>query len=390
MLIWSGNSPAKVNPFHLIANPDITSPGPPLPAQIQAFATAHRSSMTSETEMVQQYNATTFSADDTPLHITKVTKDTIHVVSAQQMQAGQNGGPKRIIQKVGRAFRKPNGEYVETAQVVEGRTVGHEPLHQGAPPRPPVSEGELPEMNSEEDMPRSSLTIEESVEDSEAHSETRRTSIYTSNLTTEPSDLGISPVRPFAQQVPRRSSWNSATSRTGSLAVVRKAKEKEASERERKESKDLPLLPDAADAQRPDAGGLAPPPRVTRRTTNPTPPSPTIAKRSPLVHSQSTFPTVSIPGQHQTTVPGVEGAALDSDILAHSEQIRRERLERRQKKANAENPLEAAAVSPMAPGKPERKGTEDAKVLVGNLIGEDHVNYVLMYNMLTGIRIGVS
>ncbi|WAQ81851.1 hypothetical protein PtA15_2A164 [Puccinia triticina] len=29
-------------------------------------------------------------------------------------------------------------------------------------------------------------------------------------------------------------------------------------------------------------------------------------------------------------------------------------------------------------------------VLVGNLIGEGHVNYVLMYNMLTGIRIGVS
>ena len=33
---------------------------------------------------------------------------------------------------------------------------------------------------------------------------------------------------------------------------------------------------------------------------------------------------------------------------------------------------------------------EEPKVLVGNLIGEDHVNYVLMYNMLTGIRIGVS
>lgn len=28
-------------------------------------------------------------------------------------------------------------------------------------------------------------------------------------------------------------------------------------------------------------------------------------------------------------------------------------------------------------------------VLVGNLIGQDHANYVLMYNMLTGIRIGV-
>jgi hypothetical protein len=27
---------------------------------------------------------------------------------------------------------------------------------------------------------------------------------------------------------------------------------------------------------------------------------------------------------------------------------------------------------------------------MGNLIGEDHVNYILMYNMLTGIHIGVS
>lgn len=30
------------------------------------------------------------------------------------------------------------------------------------------------------------------------------------------------------------------------------------------------------------------------------------------------------------------------------------------------------------------------RVLVGNLIGEGHVNYILMYNMLTGIRIAVS
>lgn len=39
-------------------------------------------------------------------------------------------------------------------------------------------------------------------------------------------------------------------------------------------------------------------------------------------------------------------------------------------------------------------GREDDRaavgVLVGNLIGQDHANYVLMYNMLTGIRIGVS
>lgn len=34
-------------------------------------------------------------------------------------------------------------------------------------------------------------------------------------------------------------------------------------------------------------------------------------------------------------------------------------------------------------------GAGAAGVLVGNLIGQDHANYVLMYNMLTGIRIGV-
>ena len=37
-----------------------------------------------------------------------------------------------------------------------------------------------------------------------------------------------------------------------------------------------------------------------------------------------------------------------------------------------------------------RAFSKDDKPLVGNLIGEGHVNYVLMYNMLTGIRIAVS
>ena len=43
-----------------------------------------------------------------------------------------------------------------------------------------------------------------------------------------------------------------------------------------------------------------------------------------------------------------------------------------------------------AEAKLTRKEEKQDVVLVGNLIGEDHVNYVLMYNMLTGIRIGVS
>ncbi|KAI0063903.1 SAICAR synthase-like protein [Artomyces pyxidatus] len=63
---------------------------------------------------------------------------------------------------------------------------------------------------------------------------------------------------------------------------------------------------------------------------------------------------------------------LASDIQLQAEQIRRERLSKR---AKAQQELDTSG---------------EARVLVGNLIGEDHVNYVLMYNMLTGIRIAVS
>ncbi|KAJ3997878.1 SAICAR synthase-like protein [Lentinula boryana] len=74
---------------------------------------------------------------------------------------------------------------------------------------------------------------------------------------------------------------------------------------------------------------------------------------------------------------------VEDDIQAHAEKIRRERQEKRAKQAEAE-----AALTREATLGGSRKGENFP--LVGNLIGEDHVNYVLMYNMLTGIRIGVS
>lgn len=40
--------------------------------------------------------------------------------------------------------------------------------------------------------------------------------------------------------------------------------------------------------------------------------------------------------------------------------------------------------------KKQRVLTDDDKVLVGNKVGEGHVNYVIAYNMLTGIRVAVS
>ncbi|KAJ7178740.1 SAICAR synthase-like protein [Mycena crocata] len=79
---------------------------------------------------------------------------------------------------------------------------------------------------------------------------------------------------------------------------------------------------------------------------------------------------------------------LASDIQLHADQIRRERMSKR---AKQQQEAEAALTrNERAP--PTRHGSngKDDVVLVGNLIGEDHVNYVLMYNMLTGIRIGVS
>ncbi|KAG5641740.1 hypothetical protein DXG03_004312, partial [Asterophora parasitica] len=79
--------------------------------------------------------------------------------------------------------------------------------------------------------------------------------------------------------------------------------------------------------------------------------------------------------------PTTSVGELEEDIQLHADNIRRERLSKRAKMQQAAE-AEAALT---------RKDSKDSHiVVVGNLIGEGHVNYVLMYNMLTGIRIGVS
>ncbi|KAH9924066.1 uncharacterized protein B0H18DRAFT_955645 [Fomitopsis serialis] len=87
-------------------------------------------------------------------------------------------------------------------------------------------------------------------------------------------------------------------------------------------------------------------------------------------------------------VAAAEG--LESEMQQQAAQIRRERQSKRQ--------AEKAKAQPQAEGMLTRtmsivRGTTsrgDEAPLVGNLIGEEHVNYVLMYNMLTGIRTSVS
>ena len=84
---------------------------------------------------------------------------------------------------------------------------------------------------------------------------------------------------------------------------------------------------------------------------------------------------------YDDTTLGEGSNELANDIELHAERIRQERISKR---AKQQQEAEAALTRGHAP-----TTTAPDLPLVGNLIGEDHVNYVLMYNMLTGIRIGV-
>lgn len=112
-------------------------------------------------------------------------------------------------------------------------------------------------------------------------------------------------------------------------------------------------------------GHLQPPAPITHPTHRPT--------------RRNTTGSVPRPSTSSFARGGVddgEERELESDIQMQAEAIRRERYSKKAKAREAE-----AA---------QMEGGNENQVLVGNLIGEDHVNYVLMYNMLTGIRIAVS
>lgn len=111
----------------------------------------------------------------------------------------------------------------------------------------------------------------------------------------------------------------------------------------------------------------------------------TTGSAQPFVHRPSRSVNSNIGGPSLHGGLDAAGAApLDSDILKEAEQIRKER---HTKRAKAQQEAEEMMTSAHATAQAVQA---EAKVLVGNLIGEDHVNYILMYNMLTGIRIGVS
>lgn len=81
------------------------------------------------------------------------------------------------------------------------------------------------------------------------------------------------------------------------------------------------------------------------------------------------------------------GDDFEDEMARKADVMRRERRDRREAEKDDGGHSKDK-------GKRRVSGTgsegEKEKVLVGNLIGEGHENYVMMYNMLTGIRIGVS
>lgn len=118
---------------------------------------------------------------------------------------------------------------------------------------------------------------------------------------------------------------------------------------------------------------------------------------------------VSSPSRAQGAPVRTGDAGFDEAIAKQYDQIRRERETKKMRELQSGAGESEQQAAQQAQGgqtqdggalwggmalnrsKSARRLTDDEpKVLIGNVIGEEHANYVLMYNMLTGIRIGVS
>lgn len=124
--------------------------------------------------------------------------------------------------------------------------------------------------------------------------------------------------------------------------------------------------------------------RHTTGSASPMPSSSSRASRSVMIHAT----------QYSYDFEEAEGelGELASDIQLQAEQIRKERLSKRAKAAlEAEkNKVEQDAEKALTRTTSLVRGFSNDKPLVGNVISEGHANYVLMFNMLTGIRVAVS
>ena len=90
------------------------------------------------------------------------------------------------------------------------------------------------------------------------------------------------------------------------------------------------------------------------------------------------------------TVPQNYDPDLDADIQRQAEQVRRERKQRELEEAELAQAHATGKKGHSRTGSAGSKSLEEWKPVLGHVVGEGHVNYILMYNMLTGIRVAVS
>ncbi|PKI85135.1 1-phosphatidylinositol-4-phosphate 5-kinase [Malassezia vespertilionis] len=103
--------------------------------------------------------------------------------------------------------------------------------------------------------------------------------------------------------------------------------------------------------------------------------------------SATSHESVSSTSAHQ------EPTSFDQEMAQNADNLRRLRRakEKRKQSRNPASPRPTVSAPVATLGSDHARPDEyKPNVLVGNLIGEEHANYVLMYHMLTGIRIGVS
>ncbi|KAK2461138.1 hypothetical protein APHAL10511_006665 [Amanita phalloides] len=146
-------------------------------------------------------------------------------------------------------------------------------------------------------------------------------------------------------------------------------------------------LPQGAQSRQPSTP-KSPQDRPTRRNTTGSSPG-TKAAPQLVGSSRGHLPSSSRFGGALDDMGSDQAAQeLASEIQQAADQIRRERRSKRAKQQAQQEAVEAA-LTRSDTRRSIGSGKEDI-VLVGNLIGEGHVNYIMMYNMLTGIRVGVS
>ncbi len=243
------------------------------------------------------------------------------------------------------------------------------------PPSPPAST----ENGSELDSPTLSQTCgTEKIPDPESASVRARRSSSASASEIErqpntPTFHQVRIVRPASEKMQRSMSENRPPN-SAPLILIPPSQSFSADVVRISASESAARIPSDTYLQPPHPSTPSPKP-IRRNTTGSTP--------VPSKRSHAKLPSQPF-GPTDDAKLGEGSQELASDIEIHAEKIRRERNAKRAKQQQeAETALTRSEVATAA------VETAQDRPLVGNLIGEDHVNYVLMYNMLTGIRIAV-